>query len=211
MKQAVKNHVIVGEIDSWDDARGFGFIQVPGQKQQVFLHISALAKDSRRPQAGNRVQFHRVKDKQGKLCAEKAQLLSGGEVKPSRKISPSSSRLSIAIALSFIAILCIAYSLQHIPLWLLLYFITASLVTFIAYGWDKRAARKHRWRVSELKLHLLSIVGGWPGALLAQQWLRHKSSKGRFKFILWLTVLCNLTLIYLFHRPELNPLFMLIK
>lgn len=211
MKQAVQNDVIVGEIDNWDDARGFGFIQILGQKQQVFLHISALVNDSRRPQAGNRVQFHLVKDKQGKLRAEKALLISGGRVKPSRKMAPASSRFNVMIALSFIVGLAIAYLMQHIPLWLLLYFITTSLVTFIAYAWDKRAARKQQWRVSEFKLQLLSLVGGWPGALLAQQWLRHKSSKGRFKFILWLMVLCNLTLIYLFHRPELNPLFMLIK
>ncbi|ABZ75552.1 cold-shock DNA-binding domain protein [Shewanella halifaxensis HAW-EB4] len=196
-----------GVIDSWDDAKGFGFIQIAKQKQQVFLHISAFASKGIHPQAGNRVQFHLVKDKQGKWRADNAQLLSGGAIKSSRKISCSPSRFSIAIALSFIAILAISYSLQHIPLWLLLYFISASLVTFIAYGWDKHSARNNRWRVSELKLHLLSLAGGWPGALLAQQWLRHKSAKGRFKFILWLTVLCNLSLIYLLHRPELDVLF----
>ncbi|GIU22328.1 cold shock and DUF1294 domain-containing protein [Shewanella schlegeliana] len=198
--------VSTGVIDSWDDAKGFGFIQIPGQKQQVFLHISAFTRQSLRPQTGNRVQFHLTKDKQGKWRADKAQLLSGGTIKSSRKINCSSSRFSIAIALSFIVILTISYSLQHIPLWLLLYFISASLVTFFAYGWDKRSARKSRWRVSELKLHLLSVAGGWPGALLAQQWLRHKSAKGRFKFILWLTISINLALIYLVHRPELNTL-----
>ncbi|WP_299801927.1 cold shock and DUF1294 domain-containing protein [uncultured Shewanella sp.] len=206
-----KISITLGTIDSWDDAKGFGFIQIPGQKQQCFLHISGFTNKKLRPQAGNRVQFHQVKDKQGKWRAEQAQLLSGGTLKSSRKISSSTSRFSVSIALSFIAGLTIAYSLQHISLWLLLYFITTSLVTFIAYGWDKRSARKKRWRVSEFKLQLLSLVGGWPGALLAQQWLRHKSSKGRFKFVLWLTVLCNLTLIYLLHRPELETLFMHIK
>ncbi|WP_108945796.1 DUF1294 domain-containing protein [Shewanella halifaxensis] len=199
MKQAVQNDVIVGEIDSWDDARGFGFIQILGQKQQVFLHISALANDSRRPQAGNRVQFHKVKDKQGKWRAEKARLISGGRIKTSQKIAPASSRFNVTIALSFIVGLAIAYLMQHIPLWLLLYFIILSLITFITYAWDKRAARKQRWRVSELKLQLLSFMGGWPGALLAQQWLRHKSSKGRFKLILWLSIIINLLLVYLFE------------
>lgn len=199
-----KAQVSTGVIDSWNDALGFGFIQIPEQKQQVFLHISAFASQSPRPQSGKQVQFTLAKDKQGKWRAEKAQLLSGGSVKSSRKISSKPNRLSITVALGFFATLSISYSLQHIPLWLLLYFISASLVTFIAYGWDKRAAKKQGWRVSELKLHLLSVAGGWPGALLAQQWLRHKSAKSRFKFILWLTISINLALIYLIHRPELN-------
>ncbi|GIU29593.1 DUF1294 domain-containing protein [Shewanella sp. MBTL60-007] len=201
-----KNAVSTGVIDSWDDAKGFGFIQIPSQKQQVFLHISAFTHQGKRPQAGNRVQFCLAKDKQGKWRADKVRLLGGGATKASRKISGSPNRLSIAIALSFIAALSIGYTLQHFPLWLFLYFISASLVTFIAYGWDKRSARNNRWRVSEFKLHLLSLAGGWPGALLAQQWLRHKSAKGRFKFILWLTISANLALIYLIHRPELNTL-----
>ncbi|MGS0681285.1 DUF1294 domain-containing protein [Shewanella sp. 125m-7] len=201
-----KANITLGTIDSWDDAKGFGFIQIPEQKQQVFLHVSALANKSLRPQAGNRVQFHQIKDKQGKWRAEKAKLLSGGAVTSSRKIASSRNRFSIGLALGFISILSIGYSQQHIPLWLLLYFISASLVTFIAYGWDKRAARKNRWRVSEYKLHLLSLIGGWPGALLAQQWLRHKSAKGRFKLVLWLTVSLNIALIYFVHTPEFSSL-----
>ncbi|MGS0694444.1 DUF1294 domain-containing protein [Shewanella sp. 0m-4] len=206
MNSMTKVGITRGTIDSWDDTKGFGFIQIPGQKLQVFLHISALVNNSPRPQAGNRVQFHQSKDRQGKLQAQRVQLLSTGEVKPSRKFTSSRSRFSIGVALSFICILSFGYSQQHIPLWLLLYFIITSLVTFIAYGWDKRSARKNRWRVSEFKLHLLSLLGGWPGALLAQQWLRHKSSKGRFKFILWLTISLNLGLIYLVYSKILTAL-----
>lgn len=193
-----------GVIDSWDDAKGFGFIQIPEQKQQVFLHISAFVNQSPRPHSGMRVQFNLAKDKQGKWRAEKARLLSGGSVKSGQKISSKHSRFSIAMALGFIASLSISYSLQHIPLWLLIYFLSASLVTFIAYGWDKRAAQKQGRRVSEFKLHLLSLAGGWPGALLAQQRLRHKSAKGRFKIVLWLTVGLNMSLLYLIYWSSQN-------
>ena len=49
-----------------------------------------------------------------------------------------------------------------------------SLATFIVYFGDKRAARLGRARVSEATLHGLALACGWPGALLAQQLLRHK-------------------------------------
>jgi uncharacterized membrane protein YsdA (DUF1294 family) len=40
-------------------------------------------------------------------------------------------------------------------------------------------------------LHLIALAGGWPGALLAQKVLRHKSSKQSFQVVFWVTVLLN--------------------
>lgn len=67
-----------------------------------------------------------------------------------------------------------------------------SLVTFIVYAMDKAAARAGRWRTSEATLHLFALAGGWPGALMAQRWLRHKSSKRQFRVVFWATVWLNL-------------------
>ncbi len=69
-----------------------------------------------------------------------------------------------------------------------------SLITFLVYGWDKRLAAEHGEnviRVPERTLHILGVFGGWPGSLVAQQWLRHKSKKRRFIFVLWLTIIAN--------------------
>jgi len=63
------------------------------------------------------------------------------------------------------------------------------------YAWDKRQAKQstHKKvnRTSERTLQLLSLFGGWPGALIAQQWLRHKSQKRRFIVVLWLCIVLN--------------------
>jgi uncharacterized membrane protein YsdA (DUF1294 family) len=56
---------------------------------------------------------------------------------------------------------------------------------------DKSAARRDRWRTRESTLHLLGAIGGWPGALAAQQLLRHKSAKPSFQGVFWLTVVAN--------------------
>ena len=66
-----------------------------------------------------------------------------------------------------------------------------SGVTFATYAWDKLAARRGTWRTSERTLHLLALAGGWPGALLAQKLLRHKSRKQPFRAIFWVTVVAS--------------------
>lgn len=71
------------------------------------------------------------------------------------------------------------------------YAVIAAL-TFIAYALDKAAAKGNRWRIPESTLHVLALVGGWPGAILAQSILRHKSVKREFRLIFWVTVGINL-------------------
>jgi uncharacterized membrane protein YsdA (DUF1294 family) len=71
-------------------------------------------------------------------------------------------------------------------------YVLASLACFTLYARDKAAARRGRRRTPERNLLLLGLAGGWPGALLAQQWLRHKTVKHPFRQLFWLTVGCNI-------------------
>lgn len=77
------------------------------------------------------------------------------------------------------------------PLWLLWWYAGLSALTFVIYALDKSAAQSGQWRTKESTLHLLALGGGWPGALVAQQVLRHKSAKTEFRAVFWLTVLLN--------------------
>jgi uncharacterized membrane protein YsdA (DUF1294 family) len=70
-------------------------------------------------------------------------------------------------------------------------YLVASVACFAVYAIDKAAARAGRWRTSESTLLLLGLACGWPGAALAQQWLRHKSSKPSFRTLYWATVAIN--------------------
>ncbi len=65
-------------------------------------------------------------------------------------------------------------------------------VTFLAYACDKFFAQRDSWRIPEAMLHLMSLLGGWPGAWLAQRLLRHKSRKVSFRIVYWLTVVGHL-------------------
>lgn len=63
-----------------------------------------------------------------------------------------------------------------------------SLLTFLAYWHDKRRAREQGQRTPENILHAMELAGGWPGALLAQQLLRHKTRKLSYQALFWLIV-----------------------
>jgi uncharacterized membrane protein YsdA (DUF1294 family) len=74
-------------------------------------------------------------------------------------------------------------------LWVGAYGILLSALTYWAYAADKRRAEGREWRVPEARLHLLELLGGWPGAFLAQRRLRHKCSKGSYQVVFWLIML----------------------
>ena len=120
-----------------------------------------------------------------------------------RTTSSRPNHVSLFAVLAIIGIF-ILYYMTIIPLAAAVYFLAASGITFIAYALDKRAAKKQSWRIQESRLHLLALLGGWPGALLAQQTLRHKSAKTSFKIVLWLSILVNLTTVYLLYEHFFN-------
>ena len=74
-------------------------------------------------------------------------------------------------------------------LWVGSYVVAASAVAYWVYAIDKRRAEEGLWRIPEAQLHLLEVLGGWPGAFLAQRRLRHKCSKGGYQVTFWLIVL----------------------
>ncbi len=80
----------------------------------------------------------------------------------------------------------------------------ASAICYAAYGWVKRQATTGGRRVSENTLHILAMVGGWPGALLAQRQFRHKTQKLSFLIAFWFVVTIHVAIVgaavYVFAR-----------
>lgn len=75
---------------------------------------------------------------------------------------------------------------------LLAAYLAMSLATFAAYAVDKFKAKHAMWRTPEKTLHLMELCCGWPGALLAQKLLRHKSYKPSFRRVFWTMVALNM-------------------
>lgn len=107
--------------------------------------------------------------------------------------------------LLFAAVYAFATAVWDLPLSVGGAYLAMSLSCFVAYAIDKSAARKGNWRTPESTLLLLGLVGGWPGAVLAQQWLRHKTSKTSFQWKFYLTVVLNLGLFLVLSRQLGRP------
>ncbi|GAB3251306.1 DUF1294 domain-containing protein [Chitinimonas naiadis] len=83
-----------------------------------------------------------------------------------------------------------------------------SLLALVAYAWDKQAAQRQASRIPERSLLLVGLLGGWPGALLAQRLVHHKTGKASFQWRFWLSVALNLAaLLLVLVRPVLYTPF----
>jgi len=177
-----------GKIASWNDDKGYGFITPLAGGKQVFIHVSALSNRGRRPAINEVVTYGLSKDKQGRPCAANA-TLAGDKLKEVK--AQTSSTPAILFALLFLGGVGVSVAAGSLPAVIGIGYAALSLIAFVSYALDKSAARRGTWRTEESALHLLGLIGGWPGALLAQQTLRHKSKKGSFRVVFWATVLVN--------------------
>jgi uncharacterized membrane protein YsdA (DUF1294 family)/cold shock CspA family protein len=190
---------IKGKISSWIDKKGYGFISPMAGGGRVFVHIKAFANRSRRPAVGDTVTYSMSTDVRGRPCAKEAAIAGFPKTAKPRH---SSSVLPHAMAVGFFLVVFGAVFVSAIPIPILLFYLIVSLATFVAYALDKSAAGRGGWRTSENTLHLLAVAGGWPGALIAQSRLRHKSKKQPFRAVFWATVVLNCAAFFWLFTPE---------
>ncbi len=176
-----------GEISEWNDDRGFGFITPRSGGGRLFVHIKSFADRRRRPVSGDAVTYESRADSRGRPQAAKVSFVNN----PRRTPRPGPGAGAIAFALLFVAVLGAAAWLGYLPFVVAGSYIGLSAVTFVRYALDKSAANNDRWRTPENTLHLLGLLGGWPGALVAQGLLRHKSRKTSFRIAFWVTAVLN--------------------
>jgi uncharacterized membrane protein YsdA (DUF1294 family) len=100
--------------------------------------------------------------------------------------------LSLLVALLFFGFMAYLVHGYYLHKGILYFYLGASVFTFLVYAKDKWSARSGRWRVSENSLQWFALAGGWPGALLAQYFLRHKSSKQSFTIVFVAMTIFNL-------------------
>ncbi|RMX05055.1 DUF1294 domain-containing protein [Corticibacter populi] len=198
---------VQGIVSGWNDEKGYGFVTAQQGGAKAFLHIKALSARGRRPFDGDLLSYELQRDARGRWQAERAMFVqaappaqqarhtgaaaaAAGSGMASQRLSAGQWRtFAAALGLLVVAVLAAA-GLLH---WSLLpWCLFASLITYGCYAHDKAAAQQGAWRTKESTLQILALVGGWPGALLAQQRLRHKSRKRDFQFVFWCAVLANL-------------------
>lgn len=171
---------LTGSISEWNRERGFGYIICDGRR--IFLHIREFKERHKQPEVGDAINFVMGSDKQGRPCAQQAvHANDGGRLRAWHFLL-----LAGLLALPGFAVYqgLGAIGARYAGGWVAL----ISGITYFIYAWDKRRARDKGQREPERMLHLLEVLGGWPGAFLAQRKLRHKSSKGTYQFVFVLII-----------------------
>ncbi|MDP3609574.1 MAG: cold shock and DUF1294 domain-containing protein [Methylophilus sp.] len=176
------------KVTNWKDDQGFGFVNPNGGGQKAFVHIKAFSNSSHRPTEGDMIIYELATDESGRFFAKNIRF--AGDARTSSTSNKSSS-LGTYFAITFFLLIAASALLGLLPLAIIGLYCALSIVTFLAYAIDKSAAQNDRWRTKESTLHLFGLVGGWPGALVAQKALRHKSRKQEFQTIFWVTVIAN--------------------
>lgn len=88
------------------------------------------------------------------------------------------------------------FSKQSFLMFVPLHLVFINLVTITAYGADKRAAKTKAWRVPEVQLHLLELLGGSPGAFVAQKMFHHKTKKKSFQVSFVFVLAIQVVIVY---------------
>lgn len=179
---------LVGRISDWNDEKGFGFVVPHDGGTRAFVHIRSFQAGSRRPVSGDLVSYETSRDRQGRTNARN--ILFAGQRVVQRKSHRPLPRLTVAFVFALVVIAGVLTG--QVPVLLLLVYLAASLVSYVLYWLDKAAAGKGRQRTPEATLHLVDLLGGWPGALAAQHQFRHKTIKASFQSVFWVTVLANI-------------------
>lgn len=192
----------LGKVSEWNDDRGFGFIAPrDGEPARVFFHIRDYRLDGRRPETGELVKFSAQRQPDGKWRAHAVQRTipaarRASPATPARRPSRPPSILPGVVAIVAYALL-IAWAIRagRLPFETMFLPMILSAITYVVYALDKHAAQTGRWRTQETRLHLLEFLGGWPGAWIAQQTLRHKSRKHGYRVVFWTMVVLHVAVV----------------
>jgi len=177
-----------GRIVNWNDTGGYGFVMHNDQGSRAFVHLKSFTSLPKRPANGDRISYALQRDHLGRLNATRITFTDVPQYGIRTLWKLPAREIAAAI---FLASLAGGSALGEVSYLLLLGYCVMSVLTFLVYGTDKYQAVNQLWRTQEATLHLLSLAGGWPGALFAQGIFHHKSKKQSFQVVFWSTVVLN--------------------
>ena len=76
-------------------------------------------------------------------------------------------------------------------------FIIINIITFIVFGIDKIKAENGKWRIREVVLFLLSLIGGALGGFLAMDLFNHKTTRPAFLVGIPMIIIMHLILVFM--------------
>ncbi|MGI9213672.1 MAG: DUF1294 domain-containing protein [Methylococcaceae bacterium] len=183
-----------GTLVFWNDEKGFGFVRPLKGGEDYFAHISVFDRQqNRRPEIADRVLYREAPDDSGRRRLAYASLKGVEREPPGAALGIlTKTRPPQISALICVPLVLSSYIIWHFnnPLPLMSY-VFLSILTMVLYGFDKRHAIQGDWRIPELYIHILEIMGGWPGSLIAQIDFSHKTRKSPYRRRLRLIIVAH--------------------
>jgi len=201
-----------GIITKWNDDKGFGFILPNDSQKTIFVHIKSFTDRNVRPIENQKVTYTLEKNDKGyaainvsratdnpvrsktnihRKLIQKNKLTKQIPIKEHSTDNISSVTI-LLIGLFVFFIFYFSIIENQLPSITIVLYLLISIFTYFIYEMDKYYAINNKYRISEKSLLLLSLFGGWPGALIAQQKFRHKNKKSSFQISFWLTIFVNI-------------------
>ncbi|MFG5411323.1 cold shock domain-containing protein [Piscinibacter sakaiensis] len=99
----------IGTLRNWNEERGFGFIAPTQGGAEIFVHVTAFARDGTRPTVGERLSYELGRNPEGKPQAVEVVRLAVGSSRPTRSVEvvaarPRTSWLGITLIVALIAV-----------------------------------------------------------------------------------------------------------
>jgi Predicted membrane protein len=194
---------LVGRISGWNEDKGYGFVIPHDGGARAFVHIKAFQFGSRRPIDGDLISYSVFKDDRGRTNAIDVRF-AGQKIEQRR---PPRSIPRLAIGVLFLLAATLGTFFGVVPSVITIGYVLLSYLSYMMYSLDKAAAKKEMQRTPESTLHSVDLLGGWPGALIAQQQFRHKTVKTSFQSVFWVTVLVNVAVVVWLVRSGIAQSF----
>ena len=140
-----------GQISEWNDERGFGFVQPQHGAGRVFVHITAFPPGGRRPSLGEMVHYGLVRDDRGRPRATNVTYAVDRPLAWERRQSQA-LLFATVIVVTFLTLVAIAAIRGALHWTVSVFYLLASIVTYLAYADDKDKAQTGRWRVTTVTL-----------------------------------------------------------
>jgi uncharacterized membrane protein YsdA (DUF1294 family)/cold shock CspA family protein len=178
----------VGRLTQWKDDQGYGFITPNDGGSLVFVNVNSFSNRQQRPLRNVVVRYTVVIDGKDRARAEDVEFVVDAGTEPA-----TTSKGPGILALAVFFLLFVANSVREgkLPVEVLALYLMASSLAFVFYRRDKAMAITHQRKIPENTLHLWSLIGGWPGAALAEKLVDHKSRKRSFQIVYWITIALN--------------------
>ncbi|WP_442548484.1 cold shock domain-containing protein [Colwellia ponticola] len=173
-----------GKLIKWNQAKAFGFIAPNGGGDHVFIHKNVFSNRSRSPKINDGVTFLISKERQSRYCADDATFTCEKIKKEQVK---KISKFSIYLSVSFFVLMTSAYFLDHIPQKLIVDYFGISVITFLAYAFDKSKVQRAAWLIPESDyIYFHSLVDGLEQSL-HNSFLGTNLKKSIRRQLTWLT------------------------